>query len=91
MKISLTPEHEAMVQEKVKSGMYHSAGEVICEALYLMQEQDQFRQMKLDNLRKKVAIAQEQYERGEVHPWDPEQFKKECRARKAKESANEKD
>ena len=77
MNISLTPELESLVQEKVKSGMYHTASEVVREALRLMQEQDQFRQIKLENLRKEIAV-----ERGKVYPWDPEKMKKEARARK---------
>jgi len=82
MNISLTPELESLVQEKVKSGMYHTASEVVREALRLMQEQDQFRQIKLENLRKEIAVALEQVERGKVYPWDPEKMKKEARARK---------
>ncbi len=82
MNISLTPELESLVQEKVKSGMYHTASEVIREALRLMQEQDQFRQIKLENLRKEIAVALEQVERGKVYPWDPEKMKKEARTRK---------
>lgn len=89
MRISLTPEHEAMVREKVSSGMYHSASEVIFHALYLMREQDQLRQVKLGNLRKEIDIGLKQIERGEVPPFDVEQLKEESSARKAKESAGE--
>ncbi len=87
MNISLTPEFESMIQEKVKSGMYHTASEVIRDALRLMQEQDQFRQMKLENLRREIDIGLKQIERGEVSVWDPKKIKKEFSERKAKESA----
>src|SRR5262245_6288247 len=40
MNISLTPEFERLVQEKVTSGLYQTASEVICEALQLLQERD---------------------------------------------------
>ncbi|MBD3560548.1 type II toxin-antitoxin system ParD family antitoxin, partial [Planktothrix sp. FACHB-1355] len=43
MNVSLTPELEKFVQEKVKSGRYLSASEVVREALRLLQEQDQIR------------------------------------------------
>ena len=41
MNVSLTPELERMVQEKVESGRYTSASEVVREALRLMETRDQ--------------------------------------------------
>jgi antitoxin ParD1/3/4 len=41
MNVSLTPELEQMVQEKVESGRYTSASEVVREALRLMEKRDQ--------------------------------------------------
>jgi antitoxin ParD1/3/4 len=41
MNVSLTPELERMVQEKVESGRYTSASEVVREALRLMEKRDQ--------------------------------------------------
>ena len=43
-----------MVRDKVKSGLYTSASEVIREALRLMAEQDSIRQAKLDLLRQDI-------------------------------------
>lgn len=40
MNISLTPELEKFVQDKVNSGMYISASEVICESLRLLHTYD---------------------------------------------------
>jgi antitoxin ParD1/3/4 len=40
MNVSLTPELERMVQEKVESGRYTSASEVVREALRLMENRD---------------------------------------------------
>ncbi|HLO87171.1 MAG TPA: type II toxin-antitoxin system ParD family antitoxin [Nostocaceae cyanobacterium] len=40
MNVSLTPELEQFVYDKVKSGRYLSASEVICEALRLLEERD---------------------------------------------------
>jgi antitoxin ParD1/3/4 len=41
MNVSLTPELEKLVQEKVESGRYSSASEVVREALRLMEKRDQ--------------------------------------------------
>ncbi len=68
MNISLTPELERLVQEKVKSGLYLSASEVVREALRLLEEQDQFRALRLAELRKEVAVGLEQLKRGEAIP-----------------------
>jgi antitoxin ParD1/3/4 len=81
MNVSLTEELEAMVQEKVASGMYNSASEVIRQALRLLNEQDQIRQMRLEELRREVAIGIEQIERGQVVPFDAEAIIAEGKAR----------
>ncbi|HAZ49667.1 MAG TPA: type II toxin-antitoxin system ParD family antitoxin [Cyanobacteria bacterium UBA11369] len=65
MNVSLTPELEQYVQEKVKSGKYLSASEVVREALRLLQEQDQIRQLRLEKLRSEIALGIEQLDRGE--------------------------
>ena len=41
MNVSLTPELEKFVQEKVEGGRYTSASEVVREALRLMEKRDQ--------------------------------------------------
>ena len=51
MNVSLTPEPEQLVQQKVKSGRYLSASEVVREALRLLHEQDQLRELRLERLR----------------------------------------
>lgn len=72
MNVSLTEELEELVQEKVRSGMYSSASEVIREALRLLKEQDQIRQMRLEELRKEIAIGVAQADRGELEELDVE-------------------
>lgn len=66
MNVSLTPALEKLIQQKVKSGLYNSASEVIREALRLLEEQDRLRRMKLDDLRKDLAVGIEQADRGEL-------------------------
>ena len=55
MHISLTPELEKIVKDKVASGLYNNASEVIREALRFMQtNEDLVQQLKLDSLRQKL-------------------------------------
>jgi antitoxin ParD1/3/4 len=72
MNISLTKELEAMVQEKVRSGLYASTSEVIRDALRALQEREQDREARLAALRKDIAIGLDQAAHGEVGPLDIE-------------------
>ena len=71
MNVSLTPRLEAMIREKVDSGMYNNASEVVREALRLLDEHDRERR-----LREELALGVEQIERGETVRWTPELFQK---------------
>ena len=66
MNVSLTPELEQFVHDKVKSGRYLSASEVVREALRLLEERDRLYQAKLTELRQHLAIGIEQADRGEL-------------------------
>ena len=55
MHISLTPRLEKMVREKVASGQYNNASEVVREALRLMGEFEEVRRRKLERLRDELA------------------------------------
>jgi antitoxin ParD1/3/4 len=57
MHVSLTPKLEDLVREKVESGLYSSASEVISEALRLMHELDAVQQLKLERLRDALKIG----------------------------------
>ncbi|HEY3330900.1 MAG TPA: type II toxin-antitoxin system ParD family antitoxin [Capsulimonadaceae bacterium] len=57
MNVSLTPELDAYVSQKVQTGMYHSASEVIREGLRLLREQDQVRQARMAQLRQDVELG----------------------------------
>jgi len=82
MNISLTPELEQIVQTKVKSGMYHSASEVVREALRLMTEQDHIREIKLQDLRAEIKKG---LDSGPGTTWDKDEFIKKAHARLEKE------
>ena len=72
MTIALPTELEELVNAKIQSGQYHSAGEVIRESLRLLEEKDMLRQIKLEQLRKDIAAAVEEEERGDVALLDVE-------------------
>ncbi len=54
MNVSLTPELNNLVRKKVATGMYHSASEVIREALRLFQFHDDMQQQKLNMLKLEI-------------------------------------
>lgn len=88
MNVNLTPQLESLVKQKVASGLYNSASEVVREALRLMEEQDRIRAVKLEQLRQDIH---EGMNSGESTPWDAEEIKRDGRARRAarKSSGNE--
>lgn len=55
MHVSLTPKLEELIREKVESGLYNNASEVVREALRLFQEVDALRRLKLERLREELA------------------------------------
>jgi len=83
MTIALSSELEELVKAKIQSGQYHSAGEVIREGLRLLEEKDALRQIKLEQLRKDIAVAAEAEKRGEVAPLDIEAIIREGKNRLA--------
>ena len=65
MNVSLTPRLEAIVRQKVESGLYNNASEVVREAIRLMDERDQ----QLVNLRAAIAEGDADVKRGETMIW----------------------
>lgn len=61
MNVSLTPELERMVAEKVESGMYQTASEVVREGLRLLKRRDE----ELASLRAEIKKGLDAVERGE--------------------------
>lgn len=81
MNVSLTPQLEKLIQDKVNQGLYHSASEVIREGLRLLAERDQLRQLRLKELRRQVRHGVAQLDRGERAPLDTDAIKREGRRR----------
>jgi len=84
MNVDLTPELETLVRRKVASGMYTSASEVVRESLRMMDEQDQLRAVRLDQLRQDVRKG---LESGPGEAWDAEATKQQGRALRAAANA----
>ena len=78
MNINLTPQLEQLVREKVSSGLYNSASEVVREALRLMETQDRLRAVKLEQLRRDIR---EGLESGPATPWGIQQVRRAGRKR----------
>jgi antitoxin ParD1/3/4 len=71
MNVNLTPALETMVKDKVATGLYNNASEVVREALRLMELRDRHEQ-----LRSEAAGGAEQVRNGRTSPLDVEASKK---------------
>jgi antitoxin ParD1/3/4 len=66
MHISLTPELESKVKQKVASGFYNNASEVIRDALRFWEKNEELvEHMKLQLLKERLAIGANQAKHGE--------------------------
>ena len=66
MHISLTPELEKIIQDKVKSGYYSNASEVVRDAIRHLHERDDFT-LKLRNV---LQVGIQDIENGRTVPYD---------------------
>ncbi|MEG3617474.1 type II toxin-antitoxin system ParD family antitoxin [Magnetovibrio sp. PR-2] len=62
MNLSLTPKLEEFIRDKVDTGMYNNASEVVREALRMMNEHEK---MKLAWMRQMIERGERQIERGD--------------------------
>ena len=68
MNVSLTPELERRINQKVESGLYTTASEVVREGLRLLFEQDQAKAQSLRRLHSDIQQGLDQLDRGEGLP-----------------------
>ncbi len=87
MHVSLTPELEALVKQKVSTGRYNSSSEVVREALRLWEDKEKIREMRLEELRKEI---QKGLDSGPSTPLDIEDIKKRGRERLEKKQQTRK-
>jgi antitoxin ParD1/3/4 len=67
MTINLTSSQEMLIRQKVDTGLYRDANEVVDEALQLLDERD-----RLNRLKAAIDVGDEQIRRGQVVRWTPE-------------------
>lgn len=79
MNVSLTPELEQYIQEKVSSGLYYSASEVVREGLRLLKEREQLQQIRLQELRQDIQAG---LDSGEATVLDMQNVKEKARQRR---------
>jgi len=70
MNVSLTPKLKALVDERVRSGRYQSASEVVREALRLLEDVEEIRAARLEELRKDIAAGLKDLDEGRSAPFD---------------------
>jgi antitoxin ParD1/3/4 len=80
MNISLTPQLEALVKNKVESGLYGSASEVMRDALRLLEARDQRQHLRVEELRTEIKKG---LDSGEPTPLDISAIKARGRKRLA--------
>jgi antitoxin ParD1/3/4 len=69
MHVSLTPKLEEFVRNKVASGLYNNASEVVREALRLLYEHEEIERLKLERLRDALVEGERS---GRATPFDME-------------------
>lgn len=79
LNVSLPPELEVRVRQRVESGMYGSASEVIREALRLFEAYEQVKSAKLDSLRQDIAQGLTDAKKGRTKEIDFAGLKKQGR------------
>lgn len=65
MTVQLTPELERLIEDKLKSGRYGSASEIVRVALRLLEEHDRLQQVWAEDMRQKIAEGLDQLHKGE--------------------------
>ena len=73
LNINLTPQLEKLVRQKVDSGRYNSASEVVREALRLMERQNELHTLQLERLRRDIH---EGLDSGPARPWSVKEMKR---------------
>ncbi|MBI4904645.1 MAG: type II toxin-antitoxin system ParD family antitoxin [Acidobacteria bacterium] len=65
MNVHLPHELEQLVHNRVESGRYNSASEVVSDALRLLADRDEMVQIRRQDLHKKIALGFDSLQRGE--------------------------
>jgi antitoxin ParD1/3/4 len=77
MNIKLSKANERYIREKVASGEYSSASDVIAHALTVLRRFERMLPGAEDDLRREIDSGLSDIEHGRVVDWDPESLKRE--------------
>jgi antitoxin ParD1/3/4 len=69
--VSLGPHFESLIDEKIKSGRYQNASEVVRAGLRLLEDAEITREQRIERLRQAIIDGEES---GEPQPFDFEAF-----------------
>jgi len=64
--VTLPPELEAFIEERVAAGRFATAGEAVREGLRLLEEREQEREAVLADLRREIELGVEQAKAGKL-------------------------
>jgi antitoxin ParD1/3/4 len=78
MQVTLNTHYEAVLKNKLASGLYETANDIIQEALSLLEERDQLYELQLKKLRKEIQLG---LDSGKATPLDIEAIKSRGRSR----------
>ena len=70
MHVSLTKELESAINQKVESGLYNNASEVVREALRIMLKNEELQKFKLQALRENISSALSEADQGQFYAGD---------------------
>jgi antitoxin ParD1/3/4 len=88
MAITLSPELQKYVDEKVRSGQFASAEEVVAQALRVFRNVEEALPGSDDDLCRELDLGLADEEAGRVHEWDVEELKRYIRAQAAGKKAS---
>jgi len=65
MNVNLGPTFDDFVAEMLKTGLYQSQSEIVREGLRLLKEREEFKTLRIGELRREIALGVEQADLGE--------------------------
>jgi antitoxin ParD1/3/4 len=69
LQVSLTPELQRLVNDKIATGLYESASDVVRDGLRMIEQRD--RLIAIEELRAKIEVGWRQSQRGEARDGPP--------------------
>ena len=88
MAITLSPELQQYVDEKVRSGEFASVDEVFAAAVRVMRNVEEALPSAEDDLRREIDLGLKDIEEGRVREWDFEELKQFIRSQAAGKKAS---